>query len=179
MTIKIALLRGINVGGHRKILMADLKQLFEKQGFKNISTYIQSGNVIFVTTETNNNKIAEQIEQAIKQKYGYDVAVIVLDTKELEQAVKNNPFCKSNEDTKPLHLTFLNTAPSKEAKEHAQSYSFAPDKFSIYGQFVYIFCQGKYHETKISNNFFESKLKVKATTRNWKTVLKLLEMTTS
>lgn len=175
----IALLRGINVGGHKKILMADLKQLLKKYGFKNITTYIQSGNIIFETAITNKQEIIALIENAIQQKYGFEVPVILKTVEEYKQAVANNPFYKNNEDINTLHLTFLSTLPSNEDKKLTNSYNFAPDKFIILNDYIYLYIAGKYHETKLSNKFFETKLKLQTTTRNWKTVLKLLELSSN
>jgi len=178
MSKKIAILRGINVGGKRKILMADLKLLFQNLGFSNISSYIQSGNVIFIDDNgLNDLDIAKQIEHAITAKYKFDVPVIIRSSKEIAKAVKKNPFYKKNaEDISQLHLTFLNEKPTKENLTKIESYNYEPDKFVIIGKEVFIFCADKYHQSKLTNNFFEKKLKVSATTRNWKTVLKLVEL---
>ena len=171
----ISILRGINVGGKRKILMADLKELYEDLGFNNITTYIQSGNVIFDYTNTSNNDIAEKIQTAIKNKYDFDVPCIVRTKTEWEQSVKMNPFVQENE-IESLHLTFLKDIPEKDKLESIQKLDFSPEAFEVINNDAFILCPGKYHKTKLSNNFFESKLKVQATTRNWKTVLKLLEI---
>jgi uncharacterized protein (DUF1697 family) len=181
MNKKIAILRGINVGGKRKILMADLKVLFKGLGFENIATYIQSGNVIF---DSNNNlseiEIADKIEIAIKEKYDFDVPVIVTTHDFIQNAIHNNPFNKAAEtDIKQLHLTFLQTEPTAENLAHLHTFNYEPDEFNINKKAVFIFCKGKYHQSKLTNNFFEKKLKVRATTRNWKTVLKLLELSQS
>jgi len=178
MNKKIAILRGINVGGRRKILMADLKLLFEDFGFNNISTYIQSGNVIFDdTTEISDLEIANTIEAAILNKYKFTVPVIVVSSKDLVKAVKSNPYYQGESvDISKLHLTFLKEKPTKESLQKIATYNYEPDKFVIKGQNVFIFCEGKYHQSKLTNNFFERKLAVSATTRNWKTVLKLVEL---
>ncbi len=177
MNKKIAILRGINVGGRRKILMADLRAMLEAMNFSNVKTYIQSGNVIFdAEGKTDNITLAKNIAKAITEKFGFDVPVIVRTTKEWAQSVKQNPFYKDGVDISHLHLTFLSEAPKEEEKQNAESYNYEPDKFVIQGKDVFIYCEGKYHKSKLTNNFFEKKLKVNATTRNWKTVLKLLEL---
>lgn len=179
MNKKIAILRGINVGGRRKILMADLKALMSNSGFTDVKTYIQSGNVIF-----NNNQpldhieMATKIEKAITKQYGFDVPVIVLSAQEIAAAVQDNPFYQKEEevDIKSLHLTFLKESPTAENLAKTETYNYEPDRFIIQDKNVFLFCAGKYHKSKLTNNFFEKKLKVAATTRNWKTVLKLLEL---
>ena len=177
MTKKIALLRGINVGGKRKILMADLRSMFEEMGFSNIKTYIQSGNVVFhAKADINHLELSQKIERAIAEHFGFEVPVIVRTAKELEKSINQNPFYKSNIAINHLYVTFLSEEPTKENKEQIVSFNCEPDKFVIEDKDVFIYYEGKSHKSKLTNNFFEKKLKVNATTRNWKTVLKLLEL---
>lgn len=178
MTKKLAILRGINVGGKRKILMADLKEMMEKIGLGECKTYIQSGNVFFQSNE-GNKQLENQIEKCINTRFGFEAPVIVKDIHELKETINNNPFYKQKEEITKLHLTFLkDKAEEEKIKEITASYNGA-DQFKIDGKNVFIFCEGKYHESKLTNNFFEKKLKVGATTRNWKTVLKLMELSNS
>jgi uncharacterized protein (DUF1697 family) len=178
MTHYISILRGINVGGKRKILMADLKALYEKLGFSEVKTYIQSGNVIFKAQKQEGHQLAQKISEAIEEKYGFEVPVIVRTKEEMERTLSANPFL-NQEDTviENLHLTFLSDLPVEEKLEKIKSIDHSPDQFHIIRKDVFIFCSGKYHQTKLSNTFFEKKLKVNATTRNWKTAKKLLELT--
>ncbi|MFK8006001.1 MAG: DUF1697 domain-containing protein [Saprospiraceae bacterium] len=178
MTKYISILRGINVGGKRKILMADLKELYKSLGFENIITYIQSGNVIFESKKKNNNNVfTRKIKEAIFEKYGFDVPVIIRSVKEIKSIVKNHPFEKKEGcQIENLCLTFLSEIPTAENLEKINTYDYAPDLFQIIEDNAFIFIQGKYHQSKLTNNFFEKKLKVSATTRNWKTVNKLLEL---
>jgi len=174
---KIAILRGINVSGKRRILMADLKSMFKDMGFSNISTYIQSGNVIFDSKEGSDNlELSRKIESAIAKKFDFNVPVIIRTPKELELIINKNPFYKDDIEITHLHLTFLNEKPTKENQELIETYHFEPDKFVIDGKDVFIYCAEKYHQSKLINNFFEKKLKMNTTTRNWKTVLKLCEL---
>lgn len=177
METKIAILRGINVGGKRKVLMADLKELMETIGYQNIQTYIQSGNLIFNGGDKLENKgIEQEIENAILKKFSFEVPVIVLSAEEIENAVANNPFYKADADINKLHLTFLNEMPNKDKLALVESFDHSPDQFKIIGKNAFIYCEDSYHKSKLTNDFFEKKLKVKATTRNWKTVLKLWEL---
>ena len=175
MNKKIAILRGINVGGKRKILMADLKALCQKLGWINVVTYIQSGNLIF-DSEKQNSQLENTLEKAISSRYGFDVPVIIRNAEELQTSIGNNSFAAGDTDITKLHLTFLKEKPSEENVEKIKPYNYEPDKFEIEEKHVFIYCAGKYHQTKLTNNFFEKKLKVGATTRNWKTVLKLQEL---
>lgn len=181
MNKKVAILRGINVGGKRKILMQDLKELFRQLGFNNIQTYIQSGNVIFDSSETTDNfKKANEIEDAIFNRFGFQVPVIILDAKELQDAISENPFITDKTiEINSLHLTFLKELPDDEKLKNITALNFSPDFFEIRNKNVFVYCAGKYHASKLTNNFFESKLKIPATTRNWKTVLKLSELSRS
>jgi len=178
MTQYIAILRGINVGGKRKIRMADLKELFAGMGFKEISTYIQSGNVLFSSAKAEDTTaLGDKLEQAIAKSFGFDVPVIVRTVKELQQAVANNPFYSSpDSDIERLHLTFLKTAPEATQLDVINQINHSPDQFNIIGNHAFVYCSGRYSESKLTNAFFEKKLKVPATTRNWKTVLKLLDL---
>ena len=177
MDKRIAILRGINVGGNRKILMSDLKDLFLTLGFTNVETYIQSGNIVFNSPNgLADVEIESKIEQAIFNKYGFDVPTVVRSVNQLEQAIAKNPFYKEENDIEQLHLTFLKEKPAEAKLKGIAEFNYEPDDFFIDDMHIYIFCNGKYHQSKLTNNFFESKLKVSATTRNWKTVLKLLEL---
>jgi len=178
MTKYVSILRGINVGGNRKILMADLKNLFEKLELSNMQTYIQSGNVIFESDSKSSNAVLElKIQQAIAESFGFDVPVIVRTAKELTESIANNPFWKEKEpDIDRLHLTFLKELPSKEKLDKLKTLTFNPDRFDIIGKDVFIFCSAGYSDSKLTNQFFESKLGTTTITRNWKTVIKLLEL---
>lgn len=175
----ISILRGINVSGQRKILMADLKTLYEKLKFKEVTTYIQSGNVVFKSEEKwKDFELAQKIESAIYKKYNFQVPVIIRSKEELKKIISSNPFLKEkNIDVKKLHVTFLSEIPAKTNVENIGDIDFYPDTFILNGKEIYLHIPVSYGETKLSNIFFENKLKVKATTRNWNTVNKLLEMT--
>ncbi len=176
----ISILRGINVGGKRKILMSDLKELYQSLGFEDIQTYIQSGNVIF-NSALDKNEISIQIEKAVFEKYGFEVPVIIRTKEELQKIQSSNPFVESKNNKAELinnlHLTFLEEAPTTENIEKVKEIEAkTDDKFEIVENNIFVFCEGKYHTSKLTNNFFEKKLKTKATTRNWKTIEKLTEL---
>lgn len=178
MTTYISILRGINVGGQKKIRMEDLKALYESLNFNDVITYIQSGNVIFKTVEKiTSTDLQNTIEEAIQNKYGFHVPVIVKTVEEIQHTIKNNPFIEENNiDKEKLHVTFLAEVPAKSNLEKLHTYNFPPDRFLVIGKDIYLSCPVNYGNSKLSNNFFESKLKVTATTRNWRTVNTLLEL---
>lgn len=174
----ISILRGINVSGQKKILMADLKKLYESLKFNEVKTYIQSGNVVFKSdSKISDIQLARKIEKAISTKYKFEVPVIIRTKEELEKILSQNSFTKEKSiDLKKLHVTFLSETPDREKMEQIKEVDFSPDQFIIKGKEIYLHIPNSYGETKLSNKFFENKLKVSATTRNWNTVNKLLEL---
>lgn len=181
MQMYISFLRGINVGGHKKVNMAELKALYQNLGFDAVSTYIQSGNVVFRSSKKwLDLELADQIEKAIAEKFLFPVPVVIRSAAEIEQVITENPFLTAtNVDPEKLHVTFLSETPAIEKVEHLKIPAGVPDRFIIFGKNVYLHCGGSYSDTKLSNQFFETQLKVKATTRNWKTVNKMLILASS
>ena len=177
MKTYIAILRGINVSGKNKIKMDALKSSFSELGFEKVQTYIQSGNVVFRYQETDSANLAERISKQIKDDFGFDVPVLVLGAEQLSNIIKNNPFAgDENKEAQFLHVTFLKENPVNVNEEKIKTYVNDGEEFVISDGAIYLFCPHGYGKTKLNNNFFESQLKVSATTRNWKTTLKLLEM---
>ncbi len=174
METYIAILRGINVSGHNKIPMAELRELLTVRGLRDVQTYIQSGNIVFKAAEEDFGALNGKIGDAIQEHFGYQVPVIVLKTNELQQAIAGNPFVR--EDTKYLHITFLADQPSKELADSLPSSPNPLETYTIDGKVIYVYCPDGYGRTKLNNMFFEKKLKVSATTRNWNTCMKLLEL---
>ena len=127
----------------------------------------------------NSDLITLKIYDEIYKVYDFEVPVIVRTVKEIEKAYNNNPFATADTEIERLHLTFLKEIPKKEHLENINTYDYTPDQFKIIGKNAYINCEGKYHKSKLTNNFFEKKLKVSTITRNWKTVKKLLELATT
>ena len=123
----IALLRGINVSGQKKIKMSELKSLLEKAGFQDVITYIQSGNVIFSSNEKSGEKLVKKISSEIKRRFGFDVQVIILTLKEIEYTLKNNPFIKRKKESERLYVTFLSNIPSKENLQKLNSIDYSPE----------------------------------------------------
>lgn len=176
---KIALLRGINVGGHRKILMADLKELLKNIGLTNIITYIQSGNVIF-NTMLSSEEVSEKIQLAIKEQYEFDVPVIILERNELLKVVSNNPYANiENYNPKQLYMTFLKSKPSQNKIDELSRISFLPDLFKINDKSIHLYFNGKSYLSKLTNKLIEKQLETVATTRNLNTCNKLIKLSES
>ena len=176
MTTYIAMLRGINVSGHKIIKMERLRAVFEALGFAQVRTYVQSGNVIFETDKPPAN-LAGTIERKIQSEFGFEVPVLTKSTKELADIVKRNPLLKDPAiDPAKLHVTFLSDDPPRNALELLQPLAAGAELVRIAGRAVYLSCPNGYGNTKLTNTAVEKKLSCRATTRNWATTNKLLEM---
>ena len=175
----IALLRGINVSGQKKIKMTELKSLFEKMDFQNVGTYIQSGNIIFSSKEISAKSLESKISLGIKKKFGFDVQTIIITPKEINDVLKNNPFIRQKKNIERLYVTFLSDQPSKESIQKLNLNDFSPEEYHIVGNQIYLHLPNGAGKAKLNNNFFENKLNIKASTRNWKTVKTLSELANS
>jgi uncharacterized protein (DUF1697 family) len=176
MVTYVSMLRGINVGGQKRIKMEELIVLYESLGFKNVKTYVQSGNVIFNSAE-DVKEFSNMIEEKIRQVFSFPVAVLLRIPTELQQIVSNNPFLEEKGiDTDKLYITFLSNAPTESALSQMKEMHYQLDKFVTINKEIYLYCPNGYGRTKFSNDFFERKLGITATTRNWKTVKTLLEI---
>jgi uncharacterized protein (DUF1697 family) len=173
----ISILRGINVSGSKMVKMEALRKMYEDLKFKNVKTYIQSGNVLFEDKPTDPKTLEKRISKKIQEEFEFDVPVLVKEKSELETVLKNNPFVnKRKQDITKLHVTFLSEEPNKALIEKIKEKTYDRDEYIITGTTIYLFCPDGYGRTKLNNNFFENKLKVSATTRNWKTVNELVSM---
>ena len=169
------MLRGINVSGHKKIKMADLREHMATLGYINLETYIQSGNIVFQSTESNQRKIELDIHNNIKSNYGFDVPVIVVENAELKQVIESNPFPNQPGIVeKDLAITFLSEEPAQGLKENIPK----TDGFEFGEKVIYLNLPEGAGNTKLTTNFFEGQLKVRCTARNLRTTNKLLEMAT-
>ena len=168
----IVLLRGINVSGKNKLPMQELRDLLKSLEYENVQTYIQSGNII-LESKKEKTKIAKEIKLGIDQKFGYDVPVIVRALEEWKKIIDKIPYPLN--EGKSLYFTFLDNVPEKTEITINKLDS---DEFTIINDVVYLYCLGGYGNTKLSNNIFEKKLGVRASTRNYRTTMKLLELAT-
>lgn len=174
----ILLLRGINVSGQKMMKMELLRKLLEDLNFSAVKTYIQSGNAVFSAEGQTIPQLEESIAKAITATFAFTVPVMIKDLAEWKAAAENNPFINDrNEDVKSLHLTFLSAIPEEERLLKLKEGNYGVDEYVIIDKAIYLYCPNGYGNTKLNNNFFESKLKVTATTRNWNTVNELLKMT--
>ena len=179
MTTYISILRGINVSGQKLIKMDALKKMYENLKLENVRTYVQSGNVIFSSRETDLKKLENKISQQIEKDFGFLVPVIVLTAEALQYVIEHNPFAKgTTKDIAFLHVTFLADQPKEFDKKSIEDKRLEGEEIQFSKNAIYLYCPNGYGNTKLNNNFLESRLKVKATTRNWKTTNELLKIAT-
>jgi uncharacterized protein (DUF1697 family) len=166
------------MAGHNKIKMADLLALYKNLGFKDSETFIQSGNVVFSNPESMPIPgIAAKIEEAILKKFGYSIPVIIRTPEELRDIIVLNPFYgEENFNSERLAVIFLDDKPSEAQIGKIENISYPPDKFKIIGKEIFIYCPNGFGRSKIYTGFFENKMKVTGTGRNWNTVNTLLEI---
>lgn len=179
MGFAISLLRGINVGGHRKIRMADLRELYGRLGMRDTRTLLQSGNVVFETDESDLALVGSRLEAGIKDAYGFDAQVIMRSPAAFKSILQRHSFSDAQlgEASKVL-IAFLSAAPSQEAVEALIDSNPGPEIIHADGQELYIFYTDGQARSKLNANRIERALGVIATARNWNTcnkVLKLLE----
>jgi uncharacterized protein (DUF1697 family) len=177
MKTYIALLRGINVSGHKLIKMTELKEMFEKAGFSNVSTYIQSGNVVFSAKEKDVDSIQGVIKTNILKTFGFEVDILVLTAEKLKQIKENHSFLAGNENQlKAIYFTLLAEKPNEELINELGKLEQIDEFFNITDEVIYCFYPNGYGKAKWHNVFFEKKLKVNCTTRNYNTMNKLTEL---
>jgi uncharacterized protein (DUF1697 family) len=177
MTRHVALLRGINLGARNKILMADLRRLFADLGYGDVETYLQSGNVVFTSEAKDPSRLARDVERRIAHDLDLDVTVLVRTGVDLARLAEKNPFLSREQDLAKLHLTFLADTPEQKRVTGLEKPTGESAEFSLDGREVYLHCPEGYGRTRLNNAFFERRLGVAATTRNWKTVTALRDLT--
>lgn len=163
------------MGGYRKIKMELLRKMYEDLGFKEVKSYIQSGNLVFKASEAIN--LEELIKNKIEQYFGFDVPAIVRTAEEWEELVALNPFSKDTQKTQDaFYVSFFCQEPDSKHSSELVQQNFLPDEIQIIGKQGYLYIEGKSHLSPLTNNLIEKSLKVEVSTRNWKTVLKIKEM---
>lgn len=172
----IALLRGVNVGGNTKVNMAELRASCERLGFENVKTYINSGNVIFDAAETDTDKIASQIHDAILSDFGLDISVMVRSAEELREIVANNPFDGQFGNHKDMHVFFLGEELPDEKRAQLMEKHSDAEQIAVRGRTIYYLLRTSIIDSSLGKGFLDKKLKIAATARNWRTVNTLAEM---
>lgn len=164
--------------GHNSIKMADLSLLYKDLGFSENKTYIQSGNVIFKSDNLSEEKeIAKKIEKGIKEKFGHDVPVMIRSTDELKALFSVNPYLEIPDfDPSRMAVVFLHEIVTASQLEKMRNVNYPPDKYQISGREIFIYCPNGFGRTKLYTNFFENRMGVTGTARNWKTITSILKL---
>ena len=175
MQTYIILLRGINVSGQKIIRMADLRQALEKRGFQGVTTYIQSGNII-LRSGADKEAVRQQVYDCLQEDFGFDVPVLVFEPMEWTSILSDLPYEEDDADLKRLYFVFIYDIPAADLISAMEQVSFPNEEFQITSACIYLRCHSGYGKAKCNNNFFEKRLKVRATARNLRTVKTLGQM---
>ena len=168
------MLRGINVSGHKIIKMADLRILLSNNGLENVNTYIQSGNILFYSEIQTKAEISIFIENLLLKEYGWEIPSLILEQKDLEQIILNNPYPKITEtSTNKPYICIPKTSLTKKEIEVLSELNYEGEYFTVTQQGIYLYCTKEINKCKLSNNVIEKKLGISCSTRNWRTLLKL------
>ena len=174
--VHVALLRGINVGGKNKLPMKDLVAIVERAGCEEVRSYIQSGNLILRAKTALAARLPELISRAIAKRFGYEVPVVTRKVGELQAVVERNPFLRRGADSNHLHVAFLATKPGAARVAELDPRRSSPDEFQVLDREIYLCCPNGVGRTRLTNQYFDSKLGTISTVRNWRTVLKLIDL---
>jgi uncharacterized protein (DUF1697 family) len=176
MTRHIALLRGINVGGHNKVPMADLRQALEAAGFEDVKTYVQSGNVALGAAEKSPAKVGRAVEKAIEDAFGFDVAVVVRSRAEIAKLVEDDPL--GDVATNPTYrvVVFLAEKLDRSRLDEVDPAEFAPEAFALRDYEIVMWAPEGQRDSKLVKALSEKRTGVVGTARNWRTVEKLLDL---
>ena len=159
--------------------MKDLTAMFTKAGCNDVRTYIQSGNVVFQAGPTLAKRVPDLIGKAIHTRFGYRIPVVTRTAQELRKIARNNLFLEAGVDTQVLHVAFLADRPGAAKIAALDLDRSPPDEFTVRGREIYLNCPNGVARTKLTNAYFDSKLTTTSTVRNWRTVLKLVELARS
>lgn len=173
--IQIVLLRGINVGGHRRVPMADLRALLAGLGYDGARTYLQSGNVV-LESASSPDQVRRAIEREIKDELDLDVAIFVRTRDELAEVIAKNPLGDVARDPSRYLVSFLSAEPDATLVREAAAVDVRPEQFVVSGREIYAWHPDGVHASKLAKVLSERRLGVTATARNWNTVTKLLEL---
>jgi len=172
----VALLRGINVGGRNTLPMARLVTMFEEAGCQRVRTYIQSGNVVFEAPAATARQVPAAVTASIAIAFGFQVPLVTRTARELERIVKANPFIELGTDLRLLHVGFLANRPSAAQGATLDPHRSPPDAFTLRERELYLRCPNGMARTKLTNAYFDARLQTVTTIRNWRTTLRLLEL---
>jgi uncharacterized protein (DUF1697 family) len=177
MTAFVSLFHGINVGGHHKVRMDELKDVHASLGLREVVPYIQSGNVVFQSDDADATQLRKHIEDSFTKKFGFRAEVLVRTSAELQDIIEKNPFQgQQSKESKWVVVMFLADHPDTTTQENLLKTYAGPEELFIIGKEVYIYYPDGMGRSKLSGSFIEKKLKTVGTARNWNTILRLQEL---
>ncbi|MEU6347799.1 DUF1697 domain-containing protein [Streptomyces sp. NPDC047072] len=178
-TTYAALLRGINVGGNKKVPMAELRTLMEGLGLDDVRTYLQSGQAVFAADHGDEDSLAAELVGAIEKRFGFAVGVIVRDHAYLRAIVENCPFPAADLEAKQLHVTYFSEPAAPDRYQEIDRETYLPEEFRLGDRALYLYAPNGLGRSKLAEHLAKPRLNkgLIATSRNWNTVVKLVEMT--
>jgi uncharacterized protein (DUF1697 family) len=174
--VHVALLRGVNVGGKNKVPMKGLAAMFAEARCSDVQTYLQSGNVVFEAAEAAARRVPSIVGQAMQTRFGFRVPLVMRTAAELRAVAGGNPFLRAGADASTLHVAFLADLPGAARVAALDADRSSPDQFAVRGREIYLRCPSGLARTRLTNQYFDSRLGTTSTVRNWRTVLALLEL---
>jgi len=178
-TTYAALLRGINVGGKKKVPMAELRQLMEGLGHDAVRTHLQSGQAVFASGHGDAESLADELTQAIEKRFGFSVDVIVRDHAYLRAIVEACPFPAAELEAKQLHVTYFSGPVDADRFEEIDQQAYLPEEFRLGDRALYLYTPDGLGRSKLAVHLAKPRINkgLIATTRNWNTATKLVELT--
>ena len=170
----VALLRGINVGGHRTVAMSDLRDLFDDLGFTGVKTLLQSGNIIFDARRRSTTRLEDLLEKETAKQFGLATNYLVRSATEFKKIVSDNPFAgEAKSDPSHLVVMFLKQSPRAGSLDELRASLHEPESLRCKGKQLYIVYSKGIGRSKLTGTLLERKLRTVGTARNWNTILKL------
>ncbi|AVZ75995.1 hypothetical protein SLUN_31100 [Streptomyces lunaelactis] len=174
-----ALLRGINVGGHKKVPMAELREVLTELGHRDVATYLQSGNAVFTGDSDDEKALAAALERAIEKRFGFGVDCLVRSGAYLSAVADACPFPAASLEGKQLHATFFSEPVDPERLASIDVSAHLPEECRLGDRVLYLYAPNGIGRSKLAEALAKPSLfkGVVATSRNWNTVVKLVELT--
>jgi uncharacterized protein (DUF1697 family) len=169
----VGLLRGLNLGGKHRLSMQELGRIFTEAACTNVVTYIQSGNVVFETTPGRSKKLPELIPSMVQEQFGITTPLVIRSAPEMQEILGTNPFRNDSVEASRLHVYFLSATPTPASVEKLDANRSPGDHFAVVGKEIFLDLSNGMGRSKLTNAYFDSKLSVISTARNWQTVQKL------
>ena len=176
MTTQIALMRGINLGPHKRIGMPELKRLFAEAGADDVRHYLQSGNIVFAAPGRQTTAISDAVTAAIVDRFGVTVPILTVTADDLRAIAEANPYRAAGVPDNELHLMLLSARPDAERVAALDPDRSPGDAFTVEGRAIYLHLPNGAARSKLTNDWFDRALKVTSTSRNWRTVTALLDL---